>query len=132
VIAPGFSPRRIVGMLAVSGLFAVSALAVAAESSKNAEATGAALFRDKGCAYCHGANTQGTQKGPSLLHIRKAMNAGQISNQIKNGGQKMPSFEEALSPEEINQLVAYLRAKHRPSPTPVAAESPRSSAAPTQ
>jgi mono/diheme cytochrome c family protein len=89
------------------------------ESPKAAESAGATLFRDKGCAYCHGANTQGTPKGPSLQNVRKTMKPAQIVDQIKNGGQKMPSFEDSLSGDEIAQLVAYLRAKHRPMPTPL-------------
>ena len=93
-----------------------------AENPKTPEAIGATLFRDKGCAYCHGANTQGTPKGPSLENVRKKMKAPQIVAQIKNGGQKMPSFEDALSNDEIAQLVAYLRAKHRPLPAPLPAQ----------
>jgi mono/diheme cytochrome c family protein len=31
-----------------------------------------------------------------------------------NGGQKMPAFRESVSDEEAAQLVAWLRAKHRP------------------
>ena len=93
-----------------------------AENPKAAESAGATLFRDKGCAYCHGANTQGTPKGPSLENVRKTMKPAQIVDQIKNGGQKMPSFEDALSHDEIAQLVAYLRAKHRPLPTPLPAQ----------
>jgi mono/diheme cytochrome c family protein len=93
-----------------------------AESPKAAESAGATLFRDKGCAYCHGANTQGTPKGPSLENVRKTKKAAQIVDQIKNGGQKMPSFEDSLSNDEIAQLVAYLRAKHRPQPAPLPAQ----------
>src|SRR5579859_3127289 len=88
-------------------------------SKKESEQAGANLFRDKGCAYCHGTNAQGTAKGPSLAHVRTALQPSQISNQILNGGQKMPSFQDSLSNDEIAQLVAYLRSKHRPLPTPV-------------
>jgi mono/diheme cytochrome c family protein len=95
-----------------------------AEAPQSQEASGANLFRDKGCAYCHGANTQGTPKGPSLLNVRKTMKAPQIVSQIKNGGQKMPSFEDSLSSTEIDQLVAFLRAKHRPQPAPLPAQPP--------
>lgn len=89
--------------------------------SKAAEQAGANLFRDKGCAYCHGAAAQGTQKGPSLANVRKTMKAAKISAQIENGGQKMPSFSDSLSKDEVAQLVAWLRAKHRPAPAPVSA-----------
>ena len=90
-----------------------------AESPKAAESAGATLFRDKGCAYCHGANAQGTAKGPSLANVRKLMKPAQISAQIENGGQKMPSFSDSLSHDEVLQLVAFLRAKHRPAPSAV-------------
>jgi mono/diheme cytochrome c family protein len=93
-----------------------------AENPKSPETAGATLFRDKGCAYCHGANAQGTPKGPSLENVRKKMKAPQIVAQITNGGQKMPSFEDSLSHDEIAQLVAFLRAKRRPQPAPLAAQ----------
>jgi mono/diheme cytochrome c family protein len=95
-------------------------------SKEQAEQAGATLFRDKGCAYCHGATTQGTQKGPSLANVRQKLKASQIADQIKNGGQKMPSFKEAVSDEEVAKLVAYLRAKHRPvlAPIPAPAQTP--------
>ncbi len=101
------------------GFFLSSAPVASAQNPKAAEAAGATLFRDKGCAYCHGANTQGTAKGPSLENVRKTMKPAQITDQIKNGGQKMPSFEDSLSDDEIAQLVAYLRARHRPLPAPL-------------
>jgi mono/diheme cytochrome c family protein len=95
------------------------ALPSSALSKKESEQAGANLFRDKGCAYCHGTNAQGTAKGPSLAHVRAALKAPQITDQILNGGQKMPSFQDSLSNDEVAQLVAYLRSKHRPLPTPV-------------
>jgi mono/diheme cytochrome c family protein len=103
-----------------------------AETGKESEQAGATLFRDKGCAYCHGANTQGTPKGPSLLAVRKLLKAQQIADQIKNGGQKMPSFEESLSPVEISELVSYLRAKHRPAPGPAASPEANPASAPAK
>jgi mono/diheme cytochrome c family protein len=88
-------------------------------SQKESEQAGANLFRDKGCAYCHGTNAQGTAKGPSLAHVRKTLQAPKIADQIMNGGQKMPSFSDSLSNDEVAQLVAFLRSKHRPLPTPI-------------
>ena len=105
---------------------AVSLLAIAllsnpaqALSKKQQEQAGANLFRDKGCAYCHGAAAQGTQKGPSLTNVRKALKPEQIAAQIQNGGRKMPSFSDSLSHDEVAQLVAWLRAKKRPAPATV-------------
>ncbi|HEX4320320.1 MAG TPA: cytochrome c [Acidobacteriaceae bacterium] len=95
-----------------------------AGGSKAAEQAGAVLFRDKGCTYCHGAAAQGTPKGPSLANVRKKLKAPQIATQIEDGGQKMPSFRDSLSDPEVAQLVAYLRAKHRPVPPPAQTPAP--------
>jgi mono/diheme cytochrome c family protein len=47
------------------------------------------------------------------------MKPTQVTGQIENGGQKMPSFSDSLSHDEVAQLVAFLRAKHRPAPAPL-------------
>jgi mono/diheme cytochrome c family protein len=84
------------------------------------EEAGAILFRDKGCAHCHGAGGTGGKKGPDLSGIRtdKLWTSEKITHQILEGGQKMPPFSDSLTEAEITQLVAYLRAKHRPIPPP--------------
>jgi mono/diheme cytochrome c family protein len=105
--------------LALLCFLATASHTASALGSKAAAAAGATLFRDKGCAYCHGANAQGTQKGPSLANVRKIMKPAQVTGQIENGGQKMPSFSDSLSHDEVAQLVAFLRAKHRPAPAPL-------------
>ena len=89
-------------------------------SSKQAEEAGAVLFRDKGCSYCHGVAGTGGKKGPVLTNLRtdKAWPPEKITNQIMNGGQKMPPFSDSLGDVEIADLVAYLRAKHKPVPPP--------------
>lgn len=93
-----------------------------ASKSKAAEEAGAVLFRDKGCAYCHGVGGSGGKKGPNLSGIRtdKLWPPDKITTQIQNGGQKMPPFADSLTDEEIAELVAYLRAKQRPVPPPAA------------
>ncbi len=109
-----------------------------AQAASKAEAdakAGALLFRDKGCAHCHGAGGVGTQKAPSLLKIRedKAWPPDKITEQILDGGDKMPPFRDSLSDEEIAQIIDYLRAKHRPvpSPLPEGAEPPAPASAGT-
>jgi mono/diheme cytochrome c family protein len=93
----------------------------AAPNSDDDAKAGALLFRDKGCAYCHGFGGIGTKKAPSLLNIRndKTWPPEKITEQVLNGGDKMPPFRDSLSDEEIAKLVAYLRAKHRPVPPPL-------------
>jgi len=109
-------PFRILTILCSISLSIPAAQAL---GSKAAEQAGATLFRNKGCAYCHGAAAQGTQKGPSLADIRKTMKPAKIAAQIKDGGSKMPAFGDSLSNDEVAQLVAFLRAKHRPAPAPI-------------
>jgi mono/diheme cytochrome c family protein len=118
VIVLKFRLFRWLSFLALS-CYIVLPLQTAYAAGAQAAAAGATLFRDKGCAYCHGASAEGTQKGPSLANVRKAMKPAQIASQIENGGQKMPSFSDSLSHDEVAQLVAFLRAKHRPAPAPL-------------
>lgn len=84
------------------------------------------LFRDKGCAYCHGAGAIGTKKAPSLLDLPhdKTWTNAKITNQILNGGQKMPPFRDSVTDEEVGQLISYLRAKNKPVPPPTTDENP--------
>jgi mono/diheme cytochrome c family protein len=100
-----------------------SATLVYGSDTKSAEMAGAVLYRDKGCGFCHGASLDGTKKAPALAEIRKqkAMTNEKITNQILDGGAKMPPFRESLSDEEIQQLIAFLRAKNRPVAPPAAA-----------
>jgi mono/diheme cytochrome c family protein len=98
----------------------------AASKTRAAEESGAVLFRDKGCAHCHGVDGAGSKKGPDLSGIRtdKLWTADKITHQILNGGQKMPPFSDSLTDAEIAQLVTYLRAKHRPVPPPTTRPPP--------
>jgi mono/diheme cytochrome c family protein len=88
--------------------------------SKADEQAGAALYRDKGCPQCHGADLNGNKKGPSLADIATdpAWPPDKITKQIRDGGPKMPPFGDSLTDPEIAQLVAFLRAKDRPAPPP--------------
>ncbi len=87
---------------------------------KAAELAGAALYRDKGCAHCHGADGSGTRKAPPLKDIRKKKEwtPDKMTHQILNGGRKMPPFADSLTDQEVAQVIAYLRAKHKPVPPP--------------
>jgi mono/diheme cytochrome c family protein len=86
--------------------------------TKADEQAGALLYRDKGCGQCHGANLEGTKKGPALAEVRddKDWPPEKMTKQIADGGPKMPPFGDSLTDPEIAQLVAYLRAKERPAP----------------
>jgi mono/diheme cytochrome c family protein len=110
----------------ILALFFCAAFPGRAAGSAADENAGAVLFRDKGCTFCHGAGGVGTKKAPSLVDIRsnKEWPPAKMINQITNGGQKMPPFGDSLTDREIAQLVAYLRARHRPVPPPAATPAP--------
>jgi mono/diheme cytochrome c family protein len=113
--------RRLLYPVLLISIASVSFPAPAAPSNSEADAqAGSLLFRDKGCAYCHGVGGVGTPKAPSLVEIRKDKEwpAEKMTDHILNGGQKMPPFRESLTDEEIAQLVTYLRAAKRPAPPP--------------
>lgn len=115
-----FTSLLLVGLIA---LFSNPAAQAAARKSDE-EKAGAVLFRDKGCTYCHGVGAVGTKKAPALtsLHKDKTWTPEKITNQILNGGQKMPPFRESVTDEDVTDLIAYLRAKNKPVPAPATAE----------
>jgi ubiquinol-cytochrome c reductase cytochrome b subunit len=91
-------------------------------ASKTDEMAGAILFRDQDCAHCHTIAGVGGKKGPDLTNLPrdKFWTPEKIAHQILNGGQKMPPFSEALTDAQIAQIIAFLRAKHRPVAPPAA------------
>lgn len=75
------------------------------------KAAGAEVYATSGCAHCHGADGQGGEKGPSLHNLRKKMPADKVHAQIVNGGNGMPPFGDALTADQVTNLVDFLRAK---------------------
>ena len=72
----------------------------------------------KNCVGCHGEDGQGgrktidgkTIKVPSFHegHALKHSDADFVK-QIMNGDDEMPAFKDKLSPEEVNELVRFIR-----------------------
>ena len=116
---------KLLAWIAAAAMSFASSTHASGASTRADESAGAQLFRDKGCAYCHGASLEGTKKAPAIAGLRKdkAWPPAKITKQILDGGQKMPPFRESLTDDEIRQLVAYLRAKKKPV-LPLAAASP--------
>ena len=114
------SLKQLFSVLALGLVVSEPTMAHADSKTRAAEEAGAVLFRDKGCAYCHGAGGSGGKKGPDLSLIRtdKLWTPANITHQILNGGPKMPPFSDSLTDAEVAELVAYLRAKQRPVPPP--------------
>jgi mono/diheme cytochrome c family protein len=105
-------------------LFATLPTSALGSNTKADEQAGAVLFSNKGCAHCHGPSGGGGKKGPDLTNLRKDKDwtPAKITNQILNGGQKMPPFGDSLTDQEAAQLVVWLRAKNRPTPPPAPAQ----------
>jgi len=69
-------------------------------------AAGHQLFL-KNCAHCHGADAHGDE-GPDLHNLD--WTDEQIATRIRNGKKgQMTSFAEKFSPQQISNVVAYLR-----------------------
>jgi mono/diheme cytochrome c family protein len=104
----------------ILGLIVTSALSSSAapQKAEGSAKAGAALFSDKGCTYCHGPAGQGAKKGPALTDVwkDKTWTNEKITNQILNGGQKMPPFQDSVTDDEVKDLIAWLRAKDKPVP----------------
>ena len=81
--------------------------------SKNDKEAGAALFHESGCEHCHGADGRGTDRGPDLGTVGKRKTKAQIEKQIREGGGSMPAFGDALQPDQIQALVAFLHEKKK-------------------
>lgn len=82
-------------------------------SSKEAQTAGAAVFREKGCQHCHGADLTGTDRGPNLSTVGKKRRKDQIDRQIREGAGGMPAFGDVLQPDEIKSLVDFLTARRK-------------------
>lgn len=103
-------------------------------STKESRTAGEDTYHTAGCQQCHGADWTGTDKGPDLRGVGKRMNHSEIHNQIYAGGGGMPPFGEALTSDQITQLVDFLQAqkkapkpsKHPTQPAPAAAPKPKS------
>ncbi|HET7102788.1 MAG TPA: cytochrome c [Terracidiphilus sp.] len=116
-----FRIRRIFYLFSIVALASACSLPAHAwwGSKKRAqEKAGAALFYSKGCSHCHGADLQGKKNVPSIANIRKdkSWTPERITGQILHGGKKMPPFADSLTDQDISDLVAFLRARHRPAP----------------
>jgi mono/diheme cytochrome c family protein len=95
----------------------IAAPGVSGEQNKRARSTADGLRVFQHCSGCHSAETSETKVGPSLkgLFRKRALLNGMPANErtirlkIKDGGGGMPSYGQALSAKELQQLIEYLR-----------------------
>jgi ubiquinol-cytochrome c reductase cytochrome b subunit len=73
--------------------------------------TGAQLFHDKGCEFCHIIDGQGGMRGPDLTDVAHRLSENDLRIKIANGGGNMPSFAGILTHDEFDNLVAFLESR---------------------
>jgi mono/diheme cytochrome c family protein len=103
----------------MAGSYSLYLSPAAQASSKAKRAQGAELFHEKGCEHCHGVDGVGTDRAPSLSGVGRTLGKPGIARQIHDGGKQMPAFRDALTNDEIQQLVEYLAAKKKKVAKPI-------------
>jgi mono/diheme cytochrome c family protein len=94
-------------------LIPAGSLAQAPKAAKDAAAVhaGQDIFTQR-CILCHSVNEGQVMFGPSLYQVMKKpegkKSAADIRTILQNGKGKMPSFKDKLTPEDVNNLLAYL------------------------
>ena len=73
--------------------------------------TGARLFHEKGCEFCHAIAGNGGARGPDLSTVGSRLRPDQITIRILNGGNNMPAYSSILKPDEVSALVAFLHSR---------------------
>ena len=96
-------------------LVAVFAAAILLSASAKADNTAEATYKSK-CAGCHGPDGKGeTAAGKAMKagsfaapEVAK-MSDDDLATAIAKGKNKMPAYEKSLKPEQIKDLVSYIR-----------------------
>lgn len=92
-------------------------------SSRSQRAHGAAVFAESGCQHCHTMQNVGGHKGPDLSGVGRRKSKAAMRKQIVYGSKVMPAFGDDLEPDELNDLIAYLRSCREKAAKPPRAPS---------
>ena len=79
-------------------------------------ARGLVVYKDR-CAICHFSESDAKKIGPGLKGIYKRgkfpdggkVNDTSLEKWILSGGKDMPPFQQVLNPNQIHDLIAYLK-----------------------
>lgn len=80
-------------------------------SASSAAMHGQVLFHDKGCEYCHTVNGLGGLRGPNLSDVGNRLTEQDMIVRILNGGRNMPAYASILHPDQLTDLVEYLKTR---------------------
>jgi len=100
--------KRQFSALLLTGLLAIAVPSVSA-ASRAQRGHGAQVFNSNGCLHCHTMGNTGGTRGPNLSGIGRTAKPEAMRKQIVEGGKGMPAFGEILQPNELDDLIAYLR-----------------------
>lgn len=73
--------------------------------------SGAALFYQKGCLYCHKIRQAGGLTGPDLSQCALRLSENEMRIRIVNGGDNMPAYGGLLSDGELKAILAFLNSR---------------------
>jgi cytochrome c len=99
-------------LIALSAVgFLMTAQAFAADAAKGKENF------ESNCSVCHNADSTERKMGPGLKDLLKhdklangkAVNEGNVTSMINEGGNGMPPFADLLTKSEKEDIVAYLK-----------------------
>jgi len=93
----------------LSGLLILVSTSPALAASRSQREHGAQVFNANGCLHCHAMGNTGGTRGPNLSGIGRTAKPEAMRKQIVEGGKGMPAFGEVLQPNELDDLIAYLR-----------------------
>ena len=86
--------------------------------SCNAKAQNGRQVFEEQCAGCHNADSADKKVGPGLKGLfhhhalpssGKKVSDASVRNQIEEGGSGMPSFDQSLTDNDKENLIAYLK-----------------------
>ena len=132
VVFPGFDGGAEWGGPAVDparGVLYVNSNDIAWTGGLTAETQGGSqgerIYQNQ-CAMCHGPNRAGDPPTfPSLVDILKRLTVQQVTDNVKNGNGRMPSFPNIDEPR-LNALIDYLRTSAPAAANPNAGKEPGS------
>ncbi len=101
----------------LAGYFAAfAALGVFAASSSPVRAQDAAAIYKTKCAACHGADGKGETAIGKVNKVRdlgspevQKQTDAELTTIIETGKGKMPGYAKSLKPEQVKELVVYIR-----------------------
>jgi len=91
------------------------AVVAAAMLPTAAKSDGATVFKQK-CAACHGADSKGETAMGKANKLRDLASAdvqkqtdAELTTIIESGKNKMPAYGKSLTPDQVKELVTYIR-----------------------